>query len=157
MASSGFLLIEICCTSGGHHWWRPFRPSKIECCSFWTPWYLDMLEIYWSRCAGKLGWLQKYVFFTEFDSKIDYLGRLSQFGKISFILNYDFWTGCLNKHQPTIKTIEELFLLFPCWFHWSPQGLSCAKYLVDAGHKPIVLEARDCLGHWVAICAMQVT
>lgn len=25
-------------------------------------------------------------------------------------------------------------------------GLSCAKYLVDAGHKPIVLEARDCLG-----------
>eukprot|EP00930_Biecheleria_cincta_P070066 TRINITY_DN57729_c0_g1_i1.p1 TRINITY_DN57729_c0_g1~~TRINITY_DN57729_c0_g1_i1.p1 ORF type:complete len:648 (+),score=120.84 TRINITY_DN57729_c0_g1_i1:70-2013(+) len=25
-------------------------------------------------------------------------------------------------------------------------GLACAKYLVDAGHKPIVLEARDCLG-----------
>ena len=25
-------------------------------------------------------------------------------------------------------------------------GLSCAKYLSDAGHKPIVLEARDVLG-----------
>ena len=25
-------------------------------------------------------------------------------------------------------------------------GLACAKYLADAGHKPIVLEARDVLG-----------
>eukprot|EP00320_Phaeocystis_rex_P002909 CAMPEP_0119073658 /NCGR_PEP_ID=MMETSP1178-20130426/67498_1 /TAXON_ID=33656 /ORGANISM="unid sp, Strain CCMP2000" /LENGTH=112 /DNA_ID=CAMNT_0007055759 /DNA_START=26 /DNA_END=361 /DNA_ORIENTATION=- len=25
-------------------------------------------------------------------------------------------------------------------------GLSCAKYLADAGHKPVVLEARDVLG-----------
>ena len=25
-------------------------------------------------------------------------------------------------------------------------GLSCAKYLSDAGHKPMVLEARDVLG-----------
>ena len=25
-------------------------------------------------------------------------------------------------------------------------GLACAKYLVDAGHKPLVLEARDVLG-----------
>ena len=25
-------------------------------------------------------------------------------------------------------------------------GLSCAKYLADAGHKPIVIEARDVLG-----------
>jgi 15-cis-phytoene desaturase len=25
-------------------------------------------------------------------------------------------------------------------------GLSCARYLVDAGHKPVVLEARDILG-----------
>jgi 15-cis-phytoene desaturase len=25
-------------------------------------------------------------------------------------------------------------------------GLACAKYLVDAGHKPIVYEARDVLG-----------
>eukprot|EP00899_Mesostigma_viride_P024709 jgi/Mesvir1/5422/Mv15485-RA.1 len=29
-------------------------------------------------------------------------------------------------------------------------GLACAKYLVDAGHKPIVLEARDVLGGKVA-------
>ena len=25
-------------------------------------------------------------------------------------------------------------------------GLACAKYLADAGHKPIVYEARDVLG-----------
>jgi len=25
-------------------------------------------------------------------------------------------------------------------------GLACARYLVDAGHKPLVLEARDVLG-----------
>ena len=31
----------------------------------------------------------------------------------------------------------------------APEGLACAKYLVDAGHKPIVLEARDCLGFLV--------
>ena len=29
-------------------------------------------------------------------------------------------------------------------------GLSCAKYLVDNGHIPIVLEARDVLGGKVA-------
>jgi 15-cis-phytoene desaturase len=29
-------------------------------------------------------------------------------------------------------------------------GLSCAKYLSDAGHTPIVLEARDVLGGKVA-------
>ena len=29
-------------------------------------------------------------------------------------------------------------------------GLSCAKYLVDAGHTPIVYEARDVLGGKVA-------
>ncbi|HEY9659046.1 MAG TPA: FAD-dependent oxidoreductase, partial [Allocoleopsis sp.] len=29
-------------------------------------------------------------------------------------------------------------------------GLSCAKYLVDAGHTPIVLESRDVLGGLVA-------
>lgn len=29
-------------------------------------------------------------------------------------------------------------------------GLSCAKYLADAGHEPIVLEARDVLGGKVA-------
>jgi 15-cis-phytoene desaturase len=29
-------------------------------------------------------------------------------------------------------------------------GLSCAKYLCDAGHTPIVLEARDVLGGKVA-------
>ena len=29
-------------------------------------------------------------------------------------------------------------------------GLSCAKYLADAGHTPIVVEARDVLGGKVA-------
>ena len=29
-------------------------------------------------------------------------------------------------------------------------GLSCAKYLADAGHTPIVYEARDVLGGKVA-------
>lgn len=31
-------------------------------------------------------------------------------------------------------------------------GLSTAKYLVDAGHKPIVLESRDVLGGKVRMC-----
>ncbi|CAK9097714.1 15-cis-phytoene desaturase [Durusdinium trenchii] len=34
------------------------------------------------------------------------------------------------------------------------KGLACAKYLVDAGHKPIVLEARDCLGHLAKPCVL---
>ena len=29
-------------------------------------------------------------------------------------------------------------------------GLACAKYLVDAGHQPIVYESRDVLGGLVA-------
>ena len=33
-------------------------------------------------------------------------------------------------------------------------GLSTAKYLSDAGHKPIVLEARDVLGGKVRFCAL---
>jgi uncharacterized protein with NAD-binding domain and iron-sulfur cluster len=31
-------------------------------------------------------------------------------------------------------------------------GLCTAKYLADAGHKPILLEARDVLGGKVAAC-----
>lgn len=35
-------------------------------------------------------------------------------------------------------------------------GLSTAKYLVDAGHKPIVLESRDVLGGKVRIVAQKI-
>lgn len=38
-----------------------------------------------------------------------------------------------------------------CWIHIGLAGLSTAKYLADAGHKPILLEARDVLGGKVGI------
>lgn len=36
-------------------------------------------------------------------------------------------------------------------------GLSTAKYLADAGHKPILLEARDVLGGKVFSCALTLS
>ena len=38
-----------------------------------------------------------------------------------------------------------------CWIRIGLAGLSTAKYLADAGHKPILLEARDVLGGKVGI------
>lgn len=37
-----------------------------------------------------------------------------------------------------------IFILF--WIFAGLAGLATAKYLADAGHKPILLEARDVLG-----------
>lgn len=56
--------------------------------------------------------------------------------------------------QNLLQLLEEygIFLLLSAPIHFvnffmqGLSGLACAKYLVDAGHKPIVYEARDVLG-----------